>query len=213
MAIEKILESLLVSCKYAPNGCKQMLKQTDIRRHEKERCKFKPFRCPFDECRFEGSTVTLPVLLTEEHRVRTVAQNSISGAGFRMGSSDCVVMVKGDQETDLLFIVHRETHESPETGLEDLFFCTSLGASYRSYDLKVKLCSYTALGYSMVGACAVNLLDHWKKSTFERDYLCLPCFRAGAEQTDIPVEIRFRLQVDSEDEEEDEEEVDSGDDL
>lgn len=209
MAIEKILESLLASCKYTPNGCKEMLKQTDIKRHEKERCKFKPFRCPFGECKFEGSSVTLPVHLTQEHRVRTVTHNSISGAGFRMDASDSVVMVKGDLETDLLFIVHRETHESPETGLGDVFFCTSLGPSDQSYDLKVKLCSHSALCYSMVGACAVNLADHWERSSFERDFLYLPIFRSGVKQIYTPAEIRFRLQVDSEeDDDEEEEEVD-----
>ena len=139
----------------------------------------------------------------EEYFFQLTMGRVVCHRGFRMDALDYFVMVKGDLETDLLFIVHRDTHLSPETGLGDAFFCTSLGASDQSYDLKAKLCSHSGLCYSMVGACAVNLVDHWK-DIFVRDFLCLSRFPSGVNQI-MPIEIRFRLQVDSEDDDEEEE--------
>ena len=50
----------------------------------------------------------------------------VNGAGFKMETSDDFIVVKGDQENDPDFVVHRETYDQPLEGPTFiLFFCTS----------------------------------------------------------------------------------------
>lgn len=77
-AVETIVESLLVSCQYAHQGCNSdMLKFYKKEEHEQELCKYRSTVCPLWECK-----ETFPMLSTAihfaspYHRVQTVQLES-----------------------------------------------------------------------------------------------------------------------------------------
>ncbi|KAG0599912.1 hypothetical protein M758_12G186900 [Ceratodon purpureus] len=187
IAIEKILDSLLVSCKHAQHGCKVMLKRSDLRKHEKDNCEYEPFRCPVKDCNYEGSEITLPAHMTEEHRVRTVTLNKICGAGLIMKTSDRFVIVKSDEENyKLIYLIHHKVHKT----FGDVFFCTSLLGYYRRFDLKVAYCSAPSICLSITGARATDLRN--MKEYWNQQFLMLP-FIQPLKDAQRPVEVHFSV--------------------
>lgn len=190
IAIETILKSLEVSCKYAQYGCKQMLGSLYIIRAHESYCKYKPFPCPVPECIFKGSRETLPKHLTVEHHVRTVAYNGISAAGFTMEPSDRIVMVTVDKRAGGgdMHLVHREVHQV----LGEVFFCTTFHGELwdrkLTYNLKVQFKSTSSRPtLSLKSAPTQNLRD---KEYWEKDFLLLPVkSMLPAEQ----VEVHFKV--------------------
>ncbi|KAG0555626.1 hypothetical protein KC19_12G183000 [Ceratodon purpureus] len=152
IAIEKILESLLVSCKYARHGCEVMRKPTLIEMHEERYCSHKPSSCPIAECDFEGTDAVLLVHLAERHQVRTIAHDNITPQWFTMEPSDRIVILRIVEARDIqwetypFYFVHHEVHET----LGDVFYCTSFGGSSEAqrYSLQVKIVSRRALYYT-----------------------------------------------------------------
>ncbi|KAK8569103.1 hypothetical protein V6N13_106981 [Hibiscus sabdariffa] len=57
-AIEKVLESVKVSCQNTKYGCKEAFSYNLKQKHEKA-CPFAPCSCPLPECSFEGSSEDL----------------------------------------------------------------------------------------------------------------------------------------------------------
>lgn len=53
LALEKLIESLKVKCKYYSLGCSEMVKFSDKCYHERI-CSWEPLACPFPECSFQG---------------------------------------------------------------------------------------------------------------------------------------------------------------
>lgn len=133
-----------MDCKHAAHGCSQKL-QCGIQRatHEKI-CEYKQnFSCPVLGCLYDGTKLTLPVHLKEQHEVPTVDLNVVSRrVAFRMEPEDRLVMVKGIGDT--MFLLHREFKEA---FMAESFFVTSFGVDNMNYDLKVRLnaktCSVT----------------------------------------------------------------------
>ncbi|KAL6010917.1 hypothetical protein ACLOJK_001360 [Asimina triloba] len=66
LAIEKIVESIKVSCRYARYGCKEKVNYTDKFTHEKE-CGYAPCSCPVPDCNFLGSTEQLSLHFGSNH--------------------------------------------------------------------------------------------------------------------------------------------------
>ena len=67
-AIEKIIDSLRVPCKYAEYGCEKMLQYSMRKRdgHE-DMCKFLPYGCPVAGCNHEGPKSSLPDHFSNRH--------------------------------------------------------------------------------------------------------------------------------------------------
>lgn len=74
-------------------------------------------RCLAAGWSFEGSNITLPLHLSKEHYVRTIAHYNIAPAWLTMELFDEFVLVKVDQaengvETYPLYLVHHEIQET-----------------------------------------------------------------------------------------------------
>lgn len=54
LAVEKILESIRITCSYAPNGCRGTFNYSEFETHKKY-CMYSPCCCPVPDCNFEGS--------------------------------------------------------------------------------------------------------------------------------------------------------------
>ncbi|KAE8726058.1 CDP-diacylglycerol--serine O-phosphatidyltransferase 1 [Hibiscus syriacus] len=66
-AIEKVLESVKVSCQNLKYGCKEAFSYSLKQKHEKT-CSFAPCSCPLSECCFEGSSEELSAHFGNVHR-------------------------------------------------------------------------------------------------------------------------------------------------
>jgi hypothetical protein len=89
MTAEKILESLTMSCKYASEGCTEMLKFNKLEEHEQSRCKYVTTPCPMPHCCHEGAKLTIPKHLTEEHGVQEVGTTEALCKSLHHGCDEC----------------------------------------------------------------------------------------------------------------------------
>jgi E3 ubiquitin-protein ligase SIAH1 len=70
LALEKVAESLELSCKYQSHGCLETFPYYSIPKHEAA-CKFRPYSCPYTglECSVMGDVATLVSHLRDDHKV------------------------------------------------------------------------------------------------------------------------------------------------
>ena len=66
-AIEKVLESVKVSCQNTKYGCRETFSYSIKQKHEKT-CPFAPCSCPLADCNFEGSSNQLCGHFSDEHK-------------------------------------------------------------------------------------------------------------------------------------------------
>ncbi|XWS75538.1 hypothetical protein CRYUN_Cryun01aG0098600 [Craigia yunnanensis] len=66
-AIEKVLESIKVSCQNTKYGCREAFSYSMKQKHEKT-CPFTPCSCPLADCNFEGSSKELCGHFGNEHK-------------------------------------------------------------------------------------------------------------------------------------------------
>lgn len=142
-------------------------------------CGHELFSCPKPNCTYQGSQITLPMRMGDEHRVRTISHNNINPAWFTMEPFDWFVLVKVDQvgndvETYPLYLVHHEIHEI----LGALFFCSYFGGyGNKYYYLKVKHELEYSVPYSMHDALTKDLRrvgEYWNE-----DFHLLPSKRTN----------------------------------
>jgi hypothetical protein len=170
IAIEKVIESLQIECKHAAHGCNAMVKYTERAEHEKSLCEFRQMQCPvmrlFPDCSYAGPKASIPMHLTEKHRMRVV-EGFGSSVSFRMKSSDGDVMFKAKEVW--LMVCWMENFQG------DAFHCDSVGASkevaYKLTVKPVKLNSQSNKVYSMEG---VALGEHGEPRTWDEDFLLVP---------------------------------------
>ncbi|KAJ4960525.1 hypothetical protein NE237_020435 [Protea cynaroides] len=66
LAIEKVIESIKISCQNAQYGCKERVSYAQNLKHE-ETCIHAPFACPLSDCTFLGSLEELPLHFSLGH--------------------------------------------------------------------------------------------------------------------------------------------------
>ncbi|XP_008811968.2 putative E3 ubiquitin-protein ligase SINA-like 9 isoform X1 [Phoenix dactylifera] len=66
LALEKIIESIKISCRHAKYGCRRTINYTQ-RDHHEETCIYAPCYCPVSDCTFSGSTVMLSAHFSSKH--------------------------------------------------------------------------------------------------------------------------------------------------
>lgn len=139
LAIEKLIDSLHMSCRYAEYGCHKMLKFTKKRSHETS-CPYTPFKCPFshqaaaDSCSFSGAANAFPDHFLESHQTRTLEFQYDVWFTVVLNPTDLHVLLKAD---NMVFLLHHE-----KEALGDIVYVTFFGAPHReeffSYHLGVK---------------------------------------------------------------------------
>lgn len=163
IAVEKIIESLLVSCKYAHQGCGDMQKYTKRKEHE-DLCRFRPCQCPVSGCLHESPKHTLARHIAEKHNVALRPRDPSSrSVTFTMKATDLFAIVEGDNGD--LFLVHHEVRKS----LGDAFFVTSFSAPSISYYLTVQIESE-----SKFFAMETSAHDIQREADWKHDFLLVP---------------------------------------
>lgn len=133
LAIEKLIESLHMSCRYVEYGCEKMLKFTKKRGHETS-CPYTPFKCPISQCSFSGATKSFPNHFLECHQTRTLHFQYDVWFTVVLNPTDLHVLLKAE---NMVFLLHYE-----KEALGNIVYVTFFGAPHReeffSYHLAVK---------------------------------------------------------------------------
>ncbi|XP_057524729.1 E3 ubiquitin-protein ligase SINA-like 10 [Amaranthus tricolor] len=104
-AIEKVIESVQVSCCYLRYGCKETINYCRKHEHE-EKCLYAPCLCPFRDCLFRGSSKRLTNHMRKEHAGRVIRfrYNSIFSISPQMDEK--VLVLQEDKDGTLFILSH-----------------------------------------------------------------------------------------------------------
>ncbi|XP_021737319.1 E3 ubiquitin-protein ligase SINA-like 10 [Chenopodium quinoa] len=120
-AIEKVIESVQVSCCYLGYGCKKSISYCIKHEHE-DKCIYAPCICPFPDCLFRGSPMRLSSHMSKEHVnfVTRFRYNSVFTVSL---GADKKFLVLQEEKDGFLFILNqgnsvavRCIHPSPSNG-------------------------------------------------------------------------------------------------
>ncbi|XP_002965124.2 E3 ubiquitin-protein ligase SINA-like 10 [Selaginella moellendorffii] len=107
LAIEKLIETLSVSCKFADHGCGAMPKFVHKAIHERS-CEFRPCACPIKPCNVSAPTRDLLAHIVEAHQV---ARYDFSWEArctlFLAGPEAAFFLLKVE---GLCFLLHQDKH-------------------------------------------------------------------------------------------------------
>ncbi|KAH1081839.1 hypothetical protein J1N35_021600 [Gossypium stocksii] len=105
-AIEKVLESVKVTCQNKKYGCKEAFSYSMKQKHGKA-CLFAPCSCPLPDCDFEGSSEELSAHFGNVHKYSATRFLYDRLAPITLGVSDKFLILR--EETDgSLFILHNK---------------------------------------------------------------------------------------------------------
>ncbi|KAL2896501.1 E3 ubiquitin-protein ligase SINA-like 10 [Bienertia sinuspersici] len=107
-AIEKVIESVRVSCCYSRYGCKETISYCKKHEHE-ENCSYAPCSCPFPDCLFRGSPRRLASHICKEHDdlVKRFRYNSLFSVF--LGMDEEILVLLEEREGTLFILNHGNT--------------------------------------------------------------------------------------------------------
>ncbi|KAK4270970.1 hypothetical protein QN277_019733 [Acacia crassicarpa] len=103
LAIEKVLESLKISCRYARHGCKEKITHVNKRIHEKD-CIYTPCWCPIYGCQFTAPSKKLSQHINNEHHGRFINFYYDSFLYLTLGFNQKVVVLKEGTDSNMFII-------------------------------------------------------------------------------------------------------------
>ncbi|XP_074308333.1 E3 ubiquitin-protein ligase SINA-like 10 [Silene latifolia] len=107
-AIEKVIESVKVSCCYIKNGCKETVSYCKKHEHE-EKCSFAPCLCPFTSCLFRGSPRKLSHHMSKEHSDLVVRFRYNSIFSVSLGMSENFLVLQEEKDGIVFILSHGNT--------------------------------------------------------------------------------------------------------
>lgn len=148
LALEKLIQSLNVKCKFANQGCTQMVKFVERSIHESN-CSFYPHKCPFPECIFLGRFDLFKNHVAIAHPRNWQSFDFEVKLEVELKTSDRYYVLLS---TDKYFLINREV-----TSIGDLCYLTyprappPMGISFR-YRLEVHIKSPSTM-FTMHASC------------------------------------------------------------
>lgn len=153
VAMENVMDSLGVSCKYAKLGCKNVTKFQDFTfsRHE-ESCPFMPMDCPMPGCTQAGVLSQFAQHLRAQHKISRLLHVGCWEEEFDLETSTTSVMLRHLHSKDF-YLLH---HESTESG--DRYQITSVKETghKRKFVLDVKVSKELTYSYTSVSEVHVQ---------------------------------------------------------
>ncbi|KAF6149860.1 hypothetical protein GIB67_010934 [Kingdonia uniflora] len=132
LAIEKVIESIKVSCQYAQYGCGETFNYAQKHTHE-EICSHSPCMCPIHDCSFTGSSEQLSLHFSDKHW--SSARHFRFNCPFMVSfEQDETFLVFQEEEEDLLFLLNNRI-ELIGTALTVTCFGENPSMAGFSYDL------------------------------------------------------------------------------
>lgn len=103
LAIEKVLESIEISCPYLQYGCKEPVRYSQKRNHEVT-CNYAPRECPFSDCTFHGSFEQFSLHFKSKHLVSITCFRHNRSFTITLGKNKQVLVFQGEED-GLLFLL------------------------------------------------------------------------------------------------------------
>ncbi|KAF5183362.1 E3 ubiquitin-protein ligase sina-like [Thalictrum thalictroides] len=133
LAIEKVIESIKVSCEYKPYGCGETFSYRQKNTHE-EKCIYAPCVCPISDCNFRGSTKQMSLHFSSQHW--SSARRFRYNCPFSVSVSKMESYLVFQEENDgLLFVL---INQIELIGSAITLVCLDPCSSTRRYDLMSK---------------------------------------------------------------------------
>lgn len=160
LALENLIESLRIKCKYWEHGCDRLLKFTEQKVHERQ-CIFVPIRCPIDMCQFKG-----PQIVYLEH---FQCEHDMEPKSFSFGQKFTLKVALDENKVLLLegggrlFLFHSE-----KTNLGQLYYVSQFGMfpPHQDQPFSYKL--------EISDACTTATYFMERSSTYSMESFCLP---------------------------------------
>ncbi|KAL9256764.1 E3 ubiquitin-protein ligase SINA-like 10-like protein [Drosera capensis] len=133
-AIEKVIESVKVSCCYVNYGCKALINYCQRHEHEKI-CIYAPCSCPFSSCLFRGSASKLSHHICLHHSGSVVhfSFNCLFPVSAKWNNKDDKFILLQEEKNRVLFVM--EKHEGT-LNIKCMEVCPDKGSF--TYDLIVR---------------------------------------------------------------------------
>ncbi|KAF5738506.1 putative ubiquitin-protein ligase [Tripterygium wilfordii] len=141
-AIEKVLESVRLSCQYNPNGCKETMSYSKKRHHEKI-CIYSPYPCPFPNCSYCGSYKQFSVHFKRKHTGSVKHFQYNCTFRIQLHQTSDVRLVLQEDKGDLFVI--RNDFEILGNAVTLRCFAPCSTMERHAYDLEVKTAEGTTL--------------------------------------------------------------------
>lgn len=113
-AIEKVLESAQVKCRYSTYGCKESISYGDQFDHL-GKCKHAPCWCPISDCKFVGTSRQLYQHFSSKHEKLAVKFQYNRPSHITLNVNDKFLVLQEEKDADVLFIVSNKAIESAHT--------------------------------------------------------------------------------------------------
>ncbi|KAK4270781.1 hypothetical protein QN277_019551 [Acacia crassicarpa] len=109
LAIEKVIESIKFSCRYARHGCIEKITHFNRSIHEKG-CIYTPCWCPIDGCQFTAPSKKLSEHIHHEHHGSFINFHYDSFLDLKLGLNQKVVVLKELTDSNLFIITNGQEH-------------------------------------------------------------------------------------------------------
>lgn len=170
LAVEKILESIRITCPYAPNGCRESFNYAEFQRH-KASCMYSPCCCPVSDCNFEGSLERLSSHCNTMHRESIIQVELNSPMTISLDRDKPITILHGNNSdyVGAVYILHNNNSKS----VGGCFI--TLTAIYPGIQEGVK--------YKLIAKCRDSSLQlkasivstkHWTGVSPSKDFLLVP---------------------------------------
>lgn len=111
IAIEKVLQSIAVTCKNSEYGCEEKTSLDKIHDHEKK-CEHVPCSCPLANCNFLGSSTKLYQHFTAEHSKSVVQFQYDKYFKVSLKAKEKFLGLQEEKDDSVLFVLHNTSEKS-----------------------------------------------------------------------------------------------------
>ncbi|KAK1577041.1 hypothetical protein Q3G72_018591 [Acer saccharum] len=134
-AIERVLESIKLTCRNTKYGCKATMSYSNKCVHEKT-CIYTPCSCPISACQFVDSHDQLNKHFSESHKISPIKFQFNKYTNITLGINDKFLILQ-EEMCGVLLILNNST----ETSLGNIISVSCIGPTWRGgyiYDIQVK---------------------------------------------------------------------------
>ncbi|GJR49027.1 aminotransferase-like mobile domain-containing protein [Tanacetum coccineum] len=165
-AIEKVIESVQVSCKYAQYGCRETMTYNKKQGHE-QLCPHVTCFCPHPSCPFAGSSKNLYLHFGIQHAASTTrfTYNTAFILPVELNKKHIILQ---EQRESVVFILNHEVKEHGRSFNVDCVGPSTLKTSFE-YQLIAKN-TETSLSIQSVP----EIYSKWSEHTLKKSYLNVP---------------------------------------
>ncbi|GLJ09461.1 hypothetical protein SUGI_0110080 [Cryptomeria japonica] len=104
LAIEKVIESVKVGCKYSCSGCTELVRYPERRDHE-SKCRYAPYLCPVSGCSFTASSKLFPEHFTTVHGATATQFSYDAWFTVTMDTDEPFLILEGE---DMVFLLQNK---------------------------------------------------------------------------------------------------------